>query len=382
MTKNTDTFISRDDTKIIKAIAIILMLIHHLWEFPDRIAGGRLKYLISIFGQPSIQYVGMFGKICVSIFFFMGGYGIYLSYNNRKYDVVEKIKNLYFSYWKVFVVFIPIAFIFFSSQIAYCENQSIYDRYGRFSWNDCIANFLGISSTYNGEWWFLINYVFVIISFPIVRAIIDKNSPRINILLVIIASILAESFLPAIGNVQSIGTLNNNYLYTKFFYQGAPYISCFWMGAVVAKDGLLDRLKEAMIKSSILNPVTDIIIWGIIIYLRQTGIGDLLDIFYVPLMIVVSMDFIRRLKFLRRILLELGKQSTNMWLIHSFFCYYFYAVVKIVVAPRWAFISLLVLIAFTYISSVILTLFWEKVLKIFHRNKSHIQYRYVNQLEA
>ena len=34
---NLDKFLSRDDTKAIKGIAIILMLSHHLRGFPDRI---------------------------------------------------------------------------------------------------------------------------------------------------------------------------------------------------------------------------------------------------------------------------------------------------------------------------------------------------------
>lgn len=34
-----DDFYSRKDTKIIKGIAIVLMLMHHLWAFPERIGG-------------------------------------------------------------------------------------------------------------------------------------------------------------------------------------------------------------------------------------------------------------------------------------------------------------------------------------------------------
>ena len=50
-----------------------------------------------------------------------------------------------------------------------------------------------------------------------------------------------------------------------------------------------------------------------------------------------------------------------MWLIHSFFCYYFLAVVKLVVAPKWAIPSLFMLIALTYLASVLLTWFWKEM---------------------
>ena len=71
-----DKLLLCDDTKIIKTIAIIWMLIHHLWGFPDRLVGGSLNYFYSIFDQSTIIYFGIFGKFCVSIFFFVG-YGIY-----------------------------------------------------------------------------------------------------------------------------------------------------------------------------------------------------------------------------------------------------------------------------------------------------------------
>lgn len=362
-----DKLLSRNDTKVIKAIAIILMLMHHLWAFPDRIAGGSLKYMFSIFGQPSIIYFGMFGKICVSIFFFMGGYGIYLSSIGKQYDIVKRIKNLYIAYWKVFLIFIPIAFLFFSSQSAYCESKWIYSKYASFSWKECIENFLGISSSYNGEWWFLISYVFAIISFPIIRGVVNKCSAKINILLVLIGSIIITNVLPAVGNIESLGNLNNNYIYADFFCQSAPYVSCFWMGAVVAKDGLLDRLKNAMEKSRLLNPVSDILILGMIVFLRQTGIGDKLDIIYIPFLIIVSMDLINRSKVVKNILQKLGKQSTNMWLIHTFCCYYFYPFVKVVVAPRWAVLSLIVLEIVSYILAVFLAAIWEMIEKCIAR---------------
>lgn len=37
-----ENYFTKEDTKVIKGIAIILMLTHHLWGFPDRIAGGEL----------------------------------------------------------------------------------------------------------------------------------------------------------------------------------------------------------------------------------------------------------------------------------------------------------------------------------------------------
>lgn len=104
---------TREDTKLIKGAAVLLMLMHHLWGFPERIAGGELRTLFSVFGKSFILYVGVFGKICMSLFFFVSGYGMYKSSQNGEFNLLNKLKGLYLSYWKIFVIFIPLGFLFF-----------------------------------------------------------------------------------------------------------------------------------------------------------------------------------------------------------------------------------------------------------------------------
>ena len=381
-----DNYLSKDDTKIMKAIAVICMLAHHLWCFPVRIPGGNLSYIFTIFGIPSITYFGFFCKICVPMFFFFGGYGVYKSYYGRKYDIVDKLKKLYFSYWKVFLIFIPIGFLFFSKQDAYCTDAFIYSRFANFSSKELVSNFLGFTSTYNREWWFLISYAFALLSFPFIRMIIDKFSAKTNIFLAIVVTILIANIFPGLTKNTNF-VLNTNFIYLKFFCQIAPYAASFWMGAIVAKDGLLDRLSEALKKCNLLNPVTDIILWFIAIFLRQSEIGDTFDIFYIPVLAVASIDLIKRIKFVKLAFISVGKQSTNMWLTHSFFCYYIGVTAKVIAAPRYGILSLLILIAMCYVSSIIINLFWkgiglyvDRMKKLFEKIKEKLHRK--NQQDA
>ena len=353
-----DNFLTPDDTKIMKGIAIICMLMHHLWFFPVRIPGGGFPSIFYTFGLPSTIYFGIFGKICVPMFFFFGGYGVYKSSFGKPYDIVGRLKRLYFTYWSVFLIFIPIGFIFFSSQTPYCADPFIYTRFDVLSPREMASNFLGFTSTYNREWWFLISYVFALVTFPFIRAIIDRFSARVNIFLAIVVSLLFAHIFPGLKTVNALGVLGNSHMYLRFFCQIAPYAACFWMGAVVARNGLLDRLNDAMKANGLLNPLVDIAVWVAIIFLRQTELGDKFDIFYIPVLTVATIDLLNRVKPIRQGFVHLGKQSTNMWLIHPFCCYYFGVLAKIVSAPRYAVLSLLVLIAMTYALSVIVSLFW------------------------
>lgn len=365
-----DTFLSRQDTKVIKGIAIILMLCHHLWAFPARLPGGSLRYLFTAFDHNMPMYLGMFAKVCVSLFYFLGGYGTYLSCRGKRFDLVGKLKRLYLSYWKVFLIFIPIAFLFFSRQEACCEQADLCARFASFNWRECLSNFFGATDSYNSEWWFLFSYAVALFTFPFIRAVIERNTAGVNVFIVVMVSILICNVSGALGNVEALGRLNSNYFYVTLFRQNAPFAAAFWMGVVVAKDGLLDWLRDGLEKNRLLNPVTDVLAWLAVIFLRQTAIGnESVDVFFVPVLIVTAMDLLKRTKYAQKLLSALGRQSTNMWLIHTFFCYYFCAVAKLVVAPRWAVPSLALLIALTYLASLGVTYLWKGVALVIKKGK-------------
>lgn len=357
---------SREDTKRMKGVAILLMLMHHLWAFPDRIAGGELWHVLNICGESSLAYFGSFGKICVSFFFFLGGYGIYISCNKRRFDIIAKVKGLYLAYWKVFLIFIPLAFLFCAHQPIYCEKIKICTRYATFSMQKCFNNFIGFSTSYNSEWWFLRRYVYALIIYPIIDRIVRRRSAMFNVIAIVIFSILITDIFPALGKLEVLGTLKDNYLYRIFFLMSAPYTACFWMGAVFAKDNLLIKIRDSLQQNNLLNPLLDIFFVGIIVQLCHIT-GQILDILYVPCLIVFLTDLLRHLRPMQTVLLAIGKESTSMWLIHPFFCYYFYPVVQIVVAPRWGVLSLLVLLVLSYLAAKLVRLFWWCIGTIIHR---------------
>lgn len=147
-----------------------------------------------------------------------------------------------------------------------------------------------------------------------------------------------------------------------------------WGGT--AKDDLLIKLQVIMKKNNMLNPLSDIVIILLIVYLRNSGIGESADIFYVPILITAILDFVKRVNMMEKILFKIGNQSTNMWLIHTFFCYYFYGIVKIIVAPRWGILSLGLLALLTYMVSIVVTYFWDAEKKMAHHMKEKISVKF------
>lgn len=354
-----DNTLSKDDTRVLKGIAIVLMLITHLWESPGRICGGALNHLFTIGYTPLHQYIGAFGNICVSFFFFLGGYGLYKTYNDKPFDIVGRLKALYKAYWKVFLIFIPIAFMFFRNQPVYCDDYQMCDRYEFFNIRDVMVAFLGFSNKYNFEWWFYEHYIIAMLTFPFARWVIKKNSNPVNIALIVVASILTTNLAPALGDIPVIGLFNENFLYTSFICQTQFTMGCFWMGMAMAKGNLLERLNDSMKSHKLLNPVTDILAWGLLMIFREELAYKSWDIFLVPVLIVTALDLLNRVKLIKKGFWHLGKESTNMWLTHTFYCFYFYPFAKFVTSFRWPVPCLIVLLIMSYVTALALTYFWK-----------------------
>ncbi len=76
---------------------------------------------------------------------------------------------------------------------------------------------------------------------------------------------------------------------------------------------------------------------------------------YTPLVIAFCLVLFKFIPIcLIKILRSLGSNSMNMWLIHSFYCYYFYNIGKIIYYSKIPCFALLILIGFTYMSSLLI----------------------------
>lgn len=72
-----DCFLTRDETNFVKAVAVIMMMMHHFWGFSTwRVAGVALEPTLYFPGGPSLSWISARQfKICVAIFAVITGYG-------------------------------------------------------------------------------------------------------------------------------------------------------------------------------------------------------------------------------------------------------------------------------------------------------------------
>ncbi len=308
---------TKEKTNIAKGVAICLMFIHHLYPFSSRILNGN--YVIPLI--PSIDLesrIGFFGNICVSMFVFLSGYGMFLGYFRSDSSPLQyslkKLKDFYVTYWTYFLVFIPIGFIFFKEVTLWDSNEIRY----RSEWWFLIEGFIGWSRRYNEEWWFVRMFIILLLILcPLYFGLAKRNS----VLLFTLACAL--------------------FLFSWFFNikEGEVYGFMIWQisfatGIIFAKSKIfssvfiqnLDRTQGFIF-------FLPIFICFVVRHRIFSFYNPKLDFLLVPIFIYSVIRVVDLLN-LSNVFKYLGKYSFPMWLVHSFFCYYYFQ--DFIYFPRWS----------------------------------------------
>lgn len=348
---------SKRDTKIIKGVAICLMLYHHLFAYPMKVVDGNIFISLYTFGETTLStYIGQFGRICLPMFVFLSGYGIYLS--SRKCEdvqglVLRQMLGLYRSFWKVFFIFVPLSVLVFGIRPQPVQRELIY-------------NFLGLSYSFNKEWWFITPYVLLLLVFPAVRLFVERKNATLysDLLLVVLLNGFYHYVLP---EIMKLGIFT--YLVESVFWEHINVmlglLPGFMVGCIFARYGVLDTVKSRMGGK---------LLWCI------AALAGMAALFYIHLYNYMFYDFINTALFIvcitvllptrpgqliGRVFEILGEESTFMWLTHSFFCYYWCQ--KLVFAPKYSILIFLWLLALSFAAAKLLGIFWKTVGKVFGR---------------
>ena len=138
--------LSKKEVKITKGIAILFMLLLHL--FCTKTYEGVFTPILFIRDVPLIYYFSLFGDCCVAIYCFCSGYGLFLSYENNNNDYNKnnrvRILKLYINTWIVLFLFVIILG-------AITRNSSVYP----INIKEFLLTITLINPAYNGAWWFL-----------------------------------------------------------------------------------------------------------------------------------------------------------------------------------------------------------------------------------
>lgn len=228
--KPSDSFYDKGKSKRLKAILIIIMFWGHMFNHADRLWNGVEWFsLFSIGGEKIEILLCPFFHVSVPLFFFISGYGFYLKYNKEL--SLRKLKNqvlkLYEKFWIVFFIAIPI-----------CFAASILE----FRPFEFALNFIGLSSSYCGEWWFLSTYLELVVLCWLINFILQKQNinPKSNIAIMIVSIIVATGGYGLQFILGRMGFDTENLVWNEVYYILIKQ-PLFVMGYVSARTRLFDK---------------------------------------------------------------------------------------------------------------------------------------------
>lgn len=284
--------LTKDESLILKGGGIILMLIHHLFYCPP---ADDLYDDLYIYGHGVINQIGAFSKLCVAIFVFVSGYGLSIS-NDRILDLwrfyKNRFKKLYFNYWFIWLIFVPIGVFLFHRTFADVYLNNIIVK--------VILDFLGVLNLtgelgYNPTWWFYACIIVLYLLFPL----LNKHILRYPILILIFTLIISR------------------FSTVKFVAPIANYLLPFVAGVYIAKQSS-KSFKAISIRSIVISLVA--------LCLFRNIAGAFVFIIDTLICICLSL-FVQKYKFantFRYSLINLGNHSTNIFLFHTFIYYYWF----------------------------------------------------------
>lgn len=333
---------SKRDSNILKGLAVILMLIHHL-EFAN------VQDVPVMIGNPFAKELWTFltvvGKICVAMFVFVTGYGTTKSVSSEHniYDVSKKTTsryvNLLLSYQFLFVLALIFAPLSYDRFAVYGEDVPTSIVYFLIDFFGC-ADVLG-TPTYNATWWYMSLALTLIAVFPILLWLCKK---------------CGFVLLPAFFFVLR---------YFNTYFTMSWYIPIAVLGILCAQQNVIEKVTQRFTNTSFgkkLLVCAGLMLTGaFFLFLRYktTYWWDVFDLVITFILVLIVCLVINKIPFVSSSLAYIGRHSMNIFLVHTFYFHYWFR--EHIYSFKYPILILLMLLLECLLVSIVIELIKKKI---------------------
>lgn len=288
----------------LKGSAILIMVFLHLFNPEEYI--NRCVLCCMFLGRPLVSQLATYSEICVSLYLFLSGYGLYIQFEkNNRIFVWKRIFKLYLSFWASFIVFVPIGCLI------------VPDLYPKDIWT-FIENITAWKTSYNWTWWFIFPYILLLlvsnILFKCVSCWRFSFSIVFSILIYVTAYLVISLYKPYLREYYILSVL------FEFFRM----ICIFMWGALFVKYDLFSKLKNMICLNPLYNNILIFFILFLSFVVRSLIPIHAASILY-TIVFVCCFYMIKKEHKIDAFFAFMGRHSINIWLIHAFFCWYYFS---------------------------------------------------------
>ena len=345
--------LKQKDTKMIQGLSVLAMLCLHLF---CKDYHGIFKPLIFIEGIPLSFYLGQLSDFCVFGFAFCSGYG-HLAQSKKDDYYKTRIKSLLVllvNYWVVLIMFSLISIV-----AGECSNMP-----GTII--EFVLNFLTLSNSFNGAWWYLSTYILLVLLSPIILKIVEKNN--VFVVLLLSFSIYCIAFYYRFYGDASTWLIGKCCLFGMTLFE---YI----LGAISLKYKIFSKMYNFYIQiDKKYRNFLSIMLFIVMLYGRTKVVPN---VFVAPItgfILIMLFHFYSKSNWVEKSLLFIGKHSTNIWLTHMFF--YMYIFDNFVYLVKYPFLIYAFMLMLTIIISSLLQLVQKpsgnKIIEIYNKFMKNI----------
>lgn len=302
------------NSNCLKGVAIIMLLIHHCFQYPSRYKGQDLTFLIP---EHILNTVALSFKICVCLFAFISAYGMTKKMmsipDSDRRTLHVSVKNIISS--RIIKLLGSFIFVFLLVDLfaLFYDPARIPEIYGT-KFPSCAeyfaADMLGLAEllgtpTFLGTYWY---YSLAIVIILIVPAMYLLNK-RIG----------SAAFLALVAVINFTVTFENRNIW--------HYILCIAVGVVCAAENVITRLVNYKICRNVYwNKIgkftIEFLLVVVLLMLREGELKGELYPFWdavIPVVLIPFLcEFIFPIPVIRQIFAFLGIYSANIFMVHNF----------------------------------------------------------------
>lgn len=289
-----EKYISKQESIMLKGFAIICMVMHHFFTFPEWyenvIDYGELTEYFAYMREPF--------RVCVPIFAILTGFayggGNEISFRKAGLKVLNFLKG----YWFVYFLLVLLSIVVCKSPV---------------DWYYLITGLFGITANYACFCWYVYFFVFAMLLMPIVIRLCKKS----------IIWWFAIYFISILGGFFMTKVMLPNDIWTPL-YNCCYYYNYILIGVAIGEYHLFERLSKIVIFSGRdWYSIIVLALIAVVAFMAPAVLGinvshiNLVGLYAVVL--IYCLVTINQSKKESRVLLFLGKHATNIWYLHCVF---------------------------------------------------------------
>ena len=305
--------LSKNDSLALKGLAVLLLVFHHCYRTSAKFAA--YEPVFQPLNANQVIQLGLYAKICVSIFAFVSGYGLLYSYN-RDHLKSEKstsdwVRQRLFSTLSGYWIIAILSYILFA-----CLGLLRLSKWGDTPFQQFggiltdilgVSNLLGVKSL-NGAWWYISAAIVFILFLPVLACSMKNLGWATSVLIIFV--------LPRVFGFGFTGGTSSY-----------PFLMAFVLGMSCCHSDIIGRIRRLKIVEN--RRLNEGIKFFMILMLVLFGVWSegKVDkkIFWeysfaiIPFFVIVFfVVYIQRIRVISDLFSFLGKHSMNIWLTHSF----------------------------------------------------------------